>query len=73
MDNLLPCPFCGNSSSIIEIEPHTHKIATHMLDYEGGCFIECKCSCMVAKENRAEAIAFWNTRVDTKECENSEA
>ena len=61
---LLPCPFCGGEASIMEVEPHTHILATWIPDYKGGAFIECDgCTCAVSAETKEEAIEAWNRRV----------
>ena len=59
---LLPCPLCGESVEIDEIPPHTHSIATFMVDCDGLAIIECKCGCSITRETREKAIKVWNTR-----------
>ena len=61
-NELKPCPFCGSEPIINEIPPHKHYFVD-LPDYEGGCFIECKCSCAISAKNRKEAIEKWNRRV----------
>lgn len=62
---LKPCPFCGAEAIINTIEPHTHKLAAFMPDYEGGTFIECNgCTCAVSGKTDREAVEAWNRRVD---------
>lgn len=51
MDELKPCPFCGNDAVLYE-------------DYEGGWVIECK-RCFVQiwrKNSKKAAIKAWNRR-----------
>lgn len=59
---LLPCPLCGESVEIDEIPPHTHLIATYMVDCDGSAIIECRCGCSIMRKTRAKAIEAWNTR-----------
>lgn len=61
-DKLKPCPFCGSIPFIDEIPQHKHTIAIFMLDCEGECFVECKCSCVISAKNKEEAIKKWNRR-----------
>ena len=64
-DKLKPCPFCGGEAYIIEVEPHTHKIAIWVPDSVGECFIECtNCTRAMSANTKDEAIAAWNRRVD---------
>lgn len=59
---VLPCPLCAGEVAVNEIPPHNHKIATHMPDYAGGCFIECVCGYCVSGDDKQDALARHNTR-----------
>ncbi|MCI9597897.1 MAG: hypothetical protein HFE75_11510 [Firmicutes bacterium] len=60
---LKPCPFCGGEALLRVIEPHSHKYAKFMPDYQGGTFIECaSCTCGVSGETTEEAVTQWNRR-----------
>ena len=62
-DKLKPCPFCGGEACMIEVEPHTHEIATWMPDYTGGFFVECtNCACGISADTKEVAVAAWNRR-----------
>ena len=64
-EKLRPCPFCGGEAYMIEVEPHTHKIAIWVPDSVGECFIECtNCTCAMSANTKEEAVAAWNRRAE---------
>ena len=61
---LKPCPFCGGKAQMIEIPPHTHKIASWMPDRQGEVFIACtSCTCAMSAKTKKEAENAWNKRL----------
>ncbi len=64
--DLLPCPFCGESPLMQEIEAHSHAggIAGFMPDHPGSFTIECSssCGCGMIADTREQVTAAWNRR-----------
>lgn len=57
LEQLKPCPCCGSNAILRVMEPHTHLVATFMVDYDGGEFVECS-QCTMA----SSSIEDWNRR-----------
>lgn len=60
---LLPCPFCGHKTLILQwIAPHKHYIVD-LPDYGGAAFIECpNCTAALSAKTIQGAGDRWNRR-----------
>lgn len=65
-NELLPCPFCGQSPLLNEHPAHSHALQVgdwKMPDHPGSWTIECPaCSCGMIDGDRAAVVAMWNRR-----------
>ncbi|MCL8302321.1 Lar family restriction alleviation protein [Pseudomonas mosselii] len=66
-NELMPCPFCGQSPLLTEHPAHSHGLQVgdwKMPDHPGSWTIECPaCSCGMIDGDRAAVVAMWNRRV----------
>lgn len=65
-NELMPCPFCGQSPLLTEHPAHSHGLQVgdwKMPDHPGSWTIECQaCSCGMIDADRAAVVAMWNRR-----------
>jgi len=65
VNELKPCPFCGDDVEVYEIKPHKHitPLADFMPDFEGAYYIECfKCDFYMADSQKSDLTNKWNRR-----------
>lgn len=55
--NLLPCPFCGKTEPIVQLNKEDHQFQIICNVKDGGCGSSCG-----FEETKDEAIKLWNTR-----------
>lgn len=59
---ILPCPCCGGSLELMNVEPHSEHIGKLEYEYEGGSFLTCKCGYSMSGDNEEDVIRKHNSR-----------